>query len=317
MKAAQISEYGNSSVVKINEISVPSPAENQVKIEVYAASLNPFDVKLRAGIMQQAIPLTLPTTLGGDIAGVITELGTHVSNLAVGDKIYGQAAVVAGNGGAFAEYTVTTADQVAIAPHNLSFNEAASLPLVGVSALQALTQHINLQHGQRLLIQGGSGGIGSIAIQIAKHIGAYVATTAPGNAADFVKSLGADEVIDYKTQDFTTLIHDYDAVYDMVGGETFEKSLRILKPGGIAVSMVGHVEDAVANTYDVTAISQQTRVNPEILNQLTQLIEAGVVTPRVAKVFPLEQIQQAFEAYEAGGVTGKIVIEIKKQQPTD
>jgi NADPH:quinone reductase-like Zn-dependent oxidoreductase len=309
MKAAQINEYGDASVVQINEVDKPAAGEGQVLIEVHASSLNPFDSKLRDGAMPN-IPLKFPATLGGDIAGVVVEIGPGASDFAVGDKVYGQAAVVAGNSGAFAEYAATKVGQIAKAPANLDFAEAASLPLVGVSAVQALAEHINLQPGQKILIHGGSGGIGSIAIQVAKHLGAYVATTAPGEAMDFVKGLGADEVIDFKTQDFTTLVHDYDAVFDTVGGDVFEKSLGVLKQGGVAVSMIAHVEDAAAQQHGVTAISQGTKVTTEKLEKLAKLVEDGVVTPQVAKVFPLGQVQEAFRFRETQHYTGKVVLQI-------
>lgn len=310
MKAAQISEYGDASVVKINEVDKPEAGEGKVLVEVKASSLNPFDSKLREGYMKDSIPLKFPATLGGDIAGVVAEVGEGVTGFAAGDKVYGQAAVVAGNSGAFAEYAVTKASQIAKSPTNLDFEEAASLPLVGVSALQALTEHINLQSGQKILIHGGSGGIGSVATQIAKHLGAYVATTAPAEAADFVKNLGADEVIDYKAQDFITLVRDYDAVFDTVGGEVFEKSLDVLKQGGVAVSMIASADEAAAKQRGVTAMTQGTKVTAERLEKLAKLVEDGVVTPQVSKVFPLDQIKEAFEFREGQSFTGKVVIKI-------
>lgn len=311
MKAAQINEYGDASVIQINDIEKPSASEGQLLIEVHAASLNPFDTKIRAGYMKDAIPLQFPTTLGGDIAGVVTEVGEGVTNVATGDRVYGQANAVAGNSGAFAEYTATKASEVALAPERLDFTQAASLPLVGVSSLQALTTHINLQPEQKIFIHGGAGGIGTIAIQVAKNIGAYVATTATGEGIDVVKQLGADEVIDYKAQDFTEVLHGYDAVFDTVGGDDFNKSLAVLKSGGIAVSMAGQADDTTANELGVTAITQSTHVTTEALDALRQLVESDVVTPQVDKVFPFEQIKEAFEARESGTVKGKVILEIQ------
>ncbi len=311
MKAAQINEYGDASSVTINQVATPTAGDGQVLVEVHASSLNPFDTAVRAGYMKEMIPLQLPVTLGGDIAGVVTEVGSGVTQFVVGDKVYGQANVVAGNSGAFAEFATTAAGQVAKLPSNLDFKDAGSLPLVGVSALQALKKHINLQSGQKILIQGGSGGIGSVAVQIAKHLGAYVATTVPTEAVEVAKELGADEVIDYKTQNFEEIIHDYDAVFDTVGGEVFEKSLKVLKQGGIAVSMIAQVDEAAAKEHGVTAISQQTQVTTTTLNELTELVEDGVVTPHVAKVYPLNQIKEAFETREGQSVIGKVVLEIK------
>lgn len=311
MKAAQINGYGDVSVININEVDQPTPGAGQVLVEVYASSLNPFDTTVRAGYMKEMIPLNLPVTLGGDIAGVVTQVGENVTSLSVGDKVYGQANAVAGNSGAFAEYAATSSGQVAKSPEGLDFNQVASLPLVGVSALQALTKHINLQSGQKIFIHGGAGGIGSIAIQIAKHIGAYVATTATGDGIDYVKQLGADECIDYKTQDFSQVLKDFDAVFDTVGGEDFSKSLHTLKRSGIAVSMIGKPDDAKAGELGVTAMAQSTSINTAVLDELSKLVNDGVVKPQVYKVFPLEQIKEAFTARESGSSKGKVVINIR------
>ena len=311
MKAAQINEYGHVDVLKIADVPVPAVSEGKVLVAVHASSINPFDTVIREGYMKDMIPLTFPVTLGGDIAGVITEVGDDVSELKVGDKVYGQANVVAGNSGAFAEFAVTAAGQLAVAPKDLDFDQAASLPLVGVSALQGIIDHIHLQSGQKIFIHGGAGGIGSMAIQIAKHLGAYVATTATGEGIAFVKSLGADEVIDYKAEDFTEKLRDYDAVFELAGGEEFEKSLTVLKQGGIGVSMIAHADEAKVKELGVTAISQQTQVTTDHLHALTKLVEDGIVTPQVEKVYPLDQIQQAFKSRESGSVRGKVVIHIK------
>lgn len=311
MKAARISKYGDVSVVKIEQVGQPAPGDNQILIKVYASSINPFDAKLRAGAMKDFIPLKFPATLGGDVAGTVEGMGEKVTGLKVGDKVYGQAAVVAGNSGAFAEFAVTDFSQVAKMPKNLDFKQAASLPLVGASALQVIKNHINLKRGQKLFVHGGAGGIGSIAIQIAKHLGAYVATTATGDGINFVKSLGADEVIDYKVQDFAATLSGYDAVFDTVGGDDFNKSLDILKHGGTAVSMIAKANEAKAERLGVLAITQGTKVNTHDLGELAKLVEAGVVTPQVAEVYKLDDIAAAFAAYESGQVKGKVVVEVE------
>lgn len=310
MKAAQINEYGDASVVHITDTAQPTPQEGQVLVEVYAASLNPYDTTVRSGKVKDMIPLELPVTLGGDIAGLVTAVGQGVTSVAVGDKVYGQASAVAGGSGAFAEYATAKADHVAKAPAHLDFLQAASLPLVGVSALQALTQHLALQAGQKIFIHGGGGGIGSVALQIAKHMGAHVATTATGDDIAYVKSLGADEVIDYKAQNFSDVLHDYDAAFDTVGGDDFTNMLGILKKGGSAVSMIAKADEARAEELGVTALTQFTKVTTHMLDELRALAEAGVVHPRIGKVFPLAEIQQAFAARE-GGMRGKVVVRIK------
>lgn len=312
MKAAQFSEYGDATVVSVVDIDKPVPQAGQVLVEVHAASLNPFDSAVRAGYMQQNIPLQLPVTLGGDIAGVIVDAGTD-TGFAVGDMVYGQANVVAKNSGAFAEYAATAAGQIAKAPSNISLQEAASLALVGVSAWQALTQHIQLQSGQKLFITGGAGGIGRVAIQIAKHLGAYVATTASGEGLETAKSLGADEVIDYKSQNYVDLLRDYDAVFDTVGGEGLNTTLHVLKPGATAVTMAGQYDAAATAQQNITAMSQMTHVTTAALDALRELVETSVVTPAVGKVFALDDVQAAFTARESGAVAGKVVLAIKNE----
>lgn len=311
MKAAQISQYGDSSVVQITTIDIPAPGEGQVLVEVHASSLNPFDTTIRSGYMKDMIPLQFPVTLGGDIAGVVAKVGEGVTNFAVGDAVYGQANVVAGNSGAFAEFAVTSAGQIAVAPHGLEFTDAASLPLVGVSALQALQEHINLQPGQKIFIHGGAGGIGTIAIQVAKHIGAHVATTATGEGIELVKSLGADDVIDYKMHNYADVLKEYDAVFDTVGDD-FDATFAILKPGGVAVSMIASANEAAAKELGITAMTQSTHVTTAVLDTLRQLVEAGIIVAQVDQIFSLDAIKEAFDARETGTVRGKIAIEIKQ-----
>jgi alcohol dehydrogenase len=311
MKAAQISEYGEPDVIKVTtEAEKPVLKSGQVLVAVRAASLNPFDSMVRSGMFKDSIPLEFPVTLGGDLAGVIAEIGEGVESFMVGDEVYGQANAVAGNSGALAEFAATNAAQVAKKPGSIDFTQAAALPLTGVSALQAITEHINLQSGQKILIQGGSGGIGSLAVQLAKHLGAYVATTVPTEAIEFAHSLGADEVIDFKTQKFEEIIRDYDAVFDTAGGEVFDKSLHVLKRGGIAVSMVAHADEAVTSELGVTAIYQQTKVTTEKLVRLTELVDSGTLSVHVDKTFMLDDIVQAFKEREGGFVKGKIVITV-------
>lgn len=311
MKAAQISSYGDASVVKIVEVEKPTIKPGRVLVEVHASSLNPFDTMVRAGYLKDAIPLELPVTLGGDIAGVIAEVGEDVEGFAVGDKVYGQANVVAGNSGAFAEYALTDSGQLAQAPAGLDMQALASLPLVGVSAWQAINDHIGLKSGQKIFIHGGAGGIGSVAIQIAKSLGAYVATTATGDGLDYAKALGADEVIDYKSADFTEQLRDYDAVFDTVGGDDFDRSLAVLRSGGVAVSMTAKAGEAKAGELGVRAITQSTHVTTQALDSLTELVTSGTVKPNVGKVYKLEDVSQAFADRESGAVSGKIVLSIK------
>jgi alcohol dehydrogenase len=312
MKAIQIEKYGHADVLEVVEIEKPKAGKGQVLIEAYASCINPVDTMIREGYMAKMMPVTFPATLGSDVAGVVVEVGEGVENFKVGDKVYGSGIVLAGATGAFAEFVASPGIVIAKMPNNVNFNEAAAVVLTGVSAVQALLEHIKLRAGQKILIHGGSGGIGTVAIQIAKKIGAYVATTATGEGIEYVKNLGADEVIDYQHQQFDQMLSGYDAVFDTVGAQTYDRSFKVLKKGGIIVSMIAPINEALAEQYGIIAISQFTKVTTEHLNILTQFIEQGDAKVHIDKMYPLDKIQEAFEAKEKGDVKGKIVIEIKK-----
>lgn len=312
MKAAQFTDYGGPEVITIHEVPKPTPLKTQILIEVHAATINPFDYKLRRGYMKDAMPLNLPLTLGGNLSGVIVELGEGVTDFKVGDEVFGQSYAFGGGSGAIAEYAVASVENIAIKPKSINHIEAGSLPLVGVSAIQALEQHINLTKEQKILIHGGAGGIGSMAIQLAKHIGAYVATTTSSEDVEFAKNLGADEVIDYEKEKFEEKLSGFDAVYDTVGGDTLDRSFKVLKKGGVLVSMLGEPSKDLAAEYGVKVIGQNTQTNSKNLARLAQLVDQGVIKPQVDKVFPLEQTRQAFEYVETGHPKGKVVISIKE-----
>jgi len=311
MRAAQIPEYGHADVVRIDEVDLPPPAAGQVRIEVHASSINPVDTALREGYLAQMAPIELSATPGIDVAGTVAALGEGFSALVVGDRVYGSASILAGGTGAFAEYASAPASLLAPMPANASFAEAGAIVLTGVSAVQALTGHLELQPGQKILVHGGAGGIGSLAIQLAKHLGAYVAATASGDGLELVRELGADEAIDYKNEAFDQRLTDYDAVLDTVGGETYTRSFRVLRPGGIIVSMLAPPNAELMEQYGVRAISQQTQVNTEVLTALAKLVEEGVLTPVIDRAFPLDEVREAFEAKEQGGVQGKIGIQVR------
>ncbi len=308
MKAAQITKYGDKDALQVvSDAPQPKAAAGELLIEVYAAAVNPFDLKVRKGVVQ--VP-GLPAILGGDFAGVVAEVGQGVTGFQVGEEVYGQAAALSGHG-SFAEFTPVKATSVGVKPKNIDFVAAAALPLTGVSAYQALVEHAGLQSGQKILIHGGAGGIGSCAIPLAKRIGAYIATTAAPEDAEYVKSLGANEVIDYKTQDFTQIIHDYDVVYDLIGGETYKKSYQVLKPGGAIVSMLEKPDEAQVSAKNIKATAQFTRVTTERLVELTKLIEQGVIKAQIDKTFPLEQAAEALEYLGQSHHRGKVVLKIK------
>ncbi len=310
MKAAQLINYGGKDSVKINDVPKPTAGKDEVLVEVFAAAANPFDIKVRDGQAQQMAKLDLPATLGGDVAGIVAETGAEVTGFTKGQAVYGQANALGGQG-SFAEFTPVKASQLGDKPKSLDFAAAAALPLVSVSAYQALVDHMNLQPNQKILIHGGAGGIGALAIQLAKQLGAYVATTVAEADQDFVKSLGADEVIDYKKQDFSKLLKNYDAVYDTVGGDSNRKSYTILKPGGRLVSMVEQPDDQLVKHYKVSYTAQFTRVTNQRLAKIAALVDDGKLKIAIDKVFPLEETAAALEYLKSGHSRGKVVIRVK------
>jgi len=312
MKAAQITKYGGSEVVQINQSTpVPNdPSAGKVLVNIRAAGVNPADWKFRDGFFKQMMPLKFPSTLGWDFSGVIEKLGEGVSDYKQGDEVYGQASEITGGSGAFAEMALATADSIAHEPKALSHEQAAGLPTVGVSAWQALVETIGLTDGQKILIHGGAGGIGSIAIQMAKYRGAHIATTVRANDMQYVKELGADEIIDYQTQNFDDLLHDYDAVYDNVGGETYTRSFKILKKGGIIVSMLEQPNQQLMEQFGVKAIFQFTQVNRERLTKLAQWVDQNNIRVNVDRAFPLEEAGKALDYQKDVHPRGKVVVEI-------
>ncbi len=310
MKAVQINKYGGPEILEIKDIPRPTPQKEQVLVTVKASGLNPFESKLRSGMFQNFIPLQLPITMGGDFSGVVTSLGEGVTNFHLGDEAYGTAMVLSKGSGSFSEYAVVNTTRIAKKPKNTSFVQAAGLPMAGNSAVQTLEEKMKLSQGQKILIHGGVGGIGHIAIQLAKSIGAYVTTTVSGKDTRFVKSLGADEVIDYKTQDFEKIVKDYDAVYDTVGGRVTTKSFKVLRRGGILVSMLGTPDTDMAKRYGVTAFGLNTSVDTVHLQHLAQLVEKGIIKVHIDRIFPLAEVTAAFTHLETGHPRGKVVLTV-------
>ena len=310
MIAVQINSFGGYQSLTINNNAPkPEPSPNQVLVEVYAASLNPVDKGIAAGYMKDMV--NLPATLGGDFSGVIVQVGESVNDFKKGDKVYGQAIILNGGSGSFAQFVAANAGNTAHQPKQITFVEAASLPLAGASALQAVEGHIKLKPEQKILIHGGAGGIGSIAVQIAKSHGAFVATTCTAKDKDYVKSLGADKVIDFRKEKFEDILKDYDAVFDTFSGDTTTRSFKVLKKGGILVSLLAPPDPALAEKYQVTAIGQMTNTNTKKLNHLTDLVNAGKIKPQVDKVFFVNQTIDAFKHLTEGHPRGKVVIKIK------
>lgn len=319
MKAAQINRYGGSEVVEINQNApLPqNPSPDKILVGIKAAGVNPVDWKIREGLMQQMTQLQFPSTLGMDFSGIIKKVGEErgeekpETGLKQGEEVYGQAAVPMGGSGSFAEMAVTKADSIAPKPKSLSHIEAAALPLVGVSAWQALVENMKLSNGQRILIHGGAGGIGSIAILLAKNLGAHVATTVSSDDKHFVATLGANEVIDYKIQAFEDLVHDFDAVFDTVGGETYSKSFEVLKKeGGVIVSMLEQPNAKLMEQFGVKAKFQFTQVNRERLTKLAQWVDQNSINVYVDRTFPLDDTAKALDYVKDVHPRGKVVLEI-------
>jgi alcohol dehydrogenase len=316
MKAAQIRRYGDSKVVEINQ-STPSlndPSEGKVLVKIKGAGVNPADWKIREGFFKQMAPLQFPSTLGMDFSGVIEKVGEGVSpDLKQGDEVYGQAGVLTGGSGAFADMALANADAIAHKPRTLSHEQAAGLPLVGVSAWQALVETIGITKSKKILIHGGAGGIGSISIQLAKNLGSHTATTVSTNDTQFVKEeLGADEVVDYKTQTFEDVLpDDYDAVFDTVGGETYTRSFKVLKRGsGIIVSMLEQPVQELMDQFDVKAVYQFTQVNGERLTRLAEWVDQNNIRVNVERTFPLDEVRAALDYQRDIHPRGKIVLEM-------
>jgi alcohol dehydrogenase len=302
MLAAQLIKIGAPDAVQVNQIDIPVVGENEVLIDVYAASVNPYNLKQREG--KVPTPKT-PITLGSDFSGVISSVGEGITEWQAGDEVYGQAR------GSWAEFAVASTSAFAKKPESLNFEMAAAVPLVATSAYEALVEAMQLKKGQKILIHGGAGGIGSMAIQLAKYLGAEVATTVSPDNAEFVRELGADHIIDYRSQDFSELLHNYDAVYDTVGGDTHERSYRVLRQGGRLVSMEQQPNAELDEKYKVEASLQGSRSTPERLNAVCELFDKGAIKVKIDREYPLAQAAEALEQLKTGSHRGKIILKIK------
>ncbi|MDA1637388.1 NADP-dependent oxidoreductase [Bacillus cereus group sp. TH177-1LC] len=332
MKAMIIDKYGKVPM-RMAEVPTPEINEYEVLAEIHAASINPIDFKIRDGKVKMLLKYEMPLILGNDFSGVITKVGSKVTRFKVGDEIYARPRK--NKIGTFAEYIAIHEDDVALKPKNLSFEEAASIPLVGLTSYQALHDIMQLQKGQKILIHAGSGGVGTFAIQLAKIIGATVTTTASEAGANLVKSLGADEIINYKTEKFEDILKDYDAVFDTIGGTTLEKSFNIIKSGGNIVSVSGMPNARFGKEFGsgffktllfslaskkLTALEKKhnarysflfMKPSSDQLRTIANYIEAGKIKPVIDRVFPFEDAQKAMEYSEAGRAKGKIIVKIK------
>jgi alcohol dehydrogenase len=333
MKAFVLQRYGKKRALQSTEVPNPVLGDDEVLVEVHAAGVNLLDAKIRSGEFKLILPYRLPLILGHDVAGVVVKVGSRVRQFKPGDEVYARPDDL--RIGTFAEFVPVKETSLAHKPKSLTMEEAASLPLVGLTAWQALIERAKLKAGQKVFIQAGSGGVGTFAVQLAKHLGATVATTTSTANVALVKSLGADVVIDYKTQDFEKILRDYDVVLNSQDGKTLEKSLRVLKGGGKLISISGPPDPDFGKEIAApgfvrlvmrllsSGVRRKARgrgvgysflfmkANGSQLHEITRLIEAGAIRPVIDKVFRFESTNEAIAYVEAGRAKGKVVIKIK------
>jgi NADPH:quinone reductase-like Zn-dependent oxidoreductase len=332
MKAFILDRYGNSGGVRFGELPEPEVRESDVLIQVHAAGVNLLDSKIRDGEFKLILPYRLPIALGNDVAGVVVRVGSRVRRFKPGDEVYARPAK--DRIGTFAEFIAVAEDDLAPKPENLTMEEAAAIPLVGLTAWQALIERADLEKGQRVLIHAGSGGVGTIAIQLAKHVGATVATTTSTANVELMEHLGADVVIDYKKADFEDVVHDYDVVVHSLGNETLEKSLRVLKPGGKLISISGPPDPTFAKEIGSWILGPATRVlshrirraagrrqvsysflfmraSGNQLREITSLIGSGAIQPVLDRTFPFESTKDAMAYVEKRRAKGKVVVRVR------
>ena len=308
MKAVQIKEFGDRSVLELNDdVEVPTPAANEVLIKVKSAAVNPVDWKIREGYLQPMLNHTMPLILGWDVSGEVAAVGDQVSHLKVGDAVYSRPEIA--RNGSYAEYMTVLADEVAIKPKSLSWQEAAGVPLAALTAWQALYEVTKLEAGERVLIHAGSGAVGQFAIQLAKLRGATVYTTTSAKNTDLVLGLGADEAIDYHNEDFSEL-SDLDVVFDTVGGDTLANSWKTLKMDGRLVSIVEEPSEELATEHGVKADFLFVQPNREQLEKLAEIADAGNLKVSIDSEFGLDQVAEAHERSESGRAQGKIIINV-------
>ena len=311
MKAIILKDFGGTDQLQMTELPVPGINEGEVLVEVKAISINPVDAKTRAGKGAASHYKDAdPKILGWDIAGVVKE--TKSDLFQVGDEVFGMVNFP-GQGKAYAEYVAAPADQLAMKPEGVSFEDAAATTLAALTAWQAFADHGRLRPGQRVLIQAAAGGVGHFAVQFAKHIGAYVVGTASAENKEFVLGLGADVHIDYKTDRFEELIKDIDFVLDTIGGEIIDRSLKVMKKGGTIISINSGANEQVAEKAKAKGIfggKMLVQSSGEDMQHLGSLLEEGALKPTVSMVFPLEKIAEAHAQVETGKTRGKIVVTI-------
>lgn len=333
MKAFIVDRYGSKDGVRAGDMPEPELREDDVLVQIHAAGVNLLDAKIRDGEFKRFLPYRFPLILGNEVAGVVVRVGSRVRRFELGDEVY--ARPDDDRIGAFAECIAIQEDAVAQKPKNLTMEEAASIPLVGLTAWQVLVERAQLSQGQKVLIHAGSGGVGTVAIQLAKHLGAIVATTTSTANLEWVKRLGADLVIDYRKDEFEHILQDYDVVLNSLGAETLEKSLRVLKPGGKLISISGPPDPDFAKERGLSWIVRLAmrllssrirnkakrhhvsysflfmRASGEQLREIGSLIESGIIHPVIDRVFPFAETKEALAYVETGRAKGKVVVKVR------
>ncbi|MEJ8834816.1 NADP-dependent oxidoreductase [Ramlibacter sp. AN1133] len=332
MKAHVLHRYGKKRALQLADMPIPELRDDEVLVQVHAAGVNQLDARLRDGEFKLILPYPLPLILGHDVAGKVVEVGARVRQFKPGDEVYARADDF--RIGTFAEFVPVRQASLAPKPAGLTMEEAASVPLVALTAWQALVGTANLKKGQKVFIQAGSGGVGTFAIQLARHLGATVATTTSAANVALVKSLGADVVIDYRTQDFEEVLSNYDVVLNSQDGTTLEKSLRVLKRGGKLISISGPPDPEFGQQIGAPAFVRLVmrllsagirrkakrrgvaysflfmKASGSELREIARLLEAGVIRPVIDRVFPFESTNEALAYVEAGRAKGKVVIKL-------
>ena len=307
MKAVKINEYGDGSVLDYADVERPAPKANEVLVKVHVAAVNPVDWKIRDGL-GEIFGLKFPIILGCEIAGTIEEVGGDVESFNKGDAVYGY---IGTHIGGYAEYAVAKAEEIALKPESLDFENTAAVALGALVSRQAMFDLANLQSGQKVLITGASGSVGSMAVQLAKAKGAFVIGTASGKNEEFVRSLGADEFIDYTKQKFEEIVKDVDVVFDTVGGDTLERAFQTLKKGGFLVTTVQPPMEEKAKEFGVKAVMVEAQPSAQQLAEINQLISEGKLKTHVGTVLPLAEVKKAHELSKSGRAFGKIVLQVE------
>ncbi len=316
MKAIQYSQFGGPEVLKVVNVPIPEPLDSEVLIKIHYAGLNPVDWKVREGLLQKAIPFQFPITPGWDASGVVEKIGKGVKHFKVGDEVFTYCRKELLQGGTYAEYIAIDENAVAKKPSNISFSVAASIPLVALTAWQALYDILQLKKGDVILIQAGAGGVGSLALQIAKRIGAFVITTTSSKNSDYVRSLGADLIVNYDKENMTDVIrkaypNGIDSVFEMIGGKSMDEAAQLIKKGGSMVSIVLPLSQERAKELGITSLYCFVRPNGEELSKIAELIQQKKLKVPPIEEWPLDQAAQAQEKNKEGHTRGKIVLKVR------